>query len=253
MIARALTGWLRNSDTFAFNLRNRDVWVAAQARSIPAGTRVLDAGAGSAPYRQLFDHCRYETQDFAQLEDAQLRHGAYGRIDYVCDMTAIPVPDGTYGAVLCTEVLEHHPEPIRVVAELARVLEPGGQLLLTAPLGSGLHQQPYHFYGGYTPFWYQRFLPAAGFTKITIEANGGTLRHFGQESIRFVRMTAPFRQGMALVGELAWLPLWLVLAPILDVVVPVAARLMDPFDKAQRFTVGYHVRAERVGMGPVAS
>lgn len=247
---RSLTAPLRNSDLFAFNLRNRDRWVAAQAKAIPAGTRVLDAGAGSAPYRHLFAHCRYETQDFAQLKDEQLRHGAYGKIDHVCDLMAIPVADGTFGAVLCTEVLEHHPEPIRVVAELARVLAPGGVLLLTAPLGSGIHQEPYHYYGGYTPYWYERFLPAAGFAEIAIEANAGTLAHFGQESIRFVRMTAPFRQGLGLVGEIVWLPCWLLLAPVLGLAVPIAAKLLDPFDKVQQFTVGYHVRAVRGPAGP---
>ena len=248
---RALTAPLRNSDIFAFNLRNRDRWVAAQAATIPAGTRVLDAGAGSAPYRGLFAHCRYETQDFAQLQDDQLRHGAYGKIDHVCDLSAIPVADACFGAVLCTEVLEHHPEPIKVVQELARILAPGGTLLLTAPLGSGLHQEPYHFYGGYTPYWYQRFLPAAGFATVAIEANAGSLAHFGQEAIRFVRMTAPFRQGMGVVGELAWLPVWLLLAPILGGAVPVAAWLLDPFDTARQFTVGYHVRAQRAA-GPPA-
>ncbi len=95
------------------------------------------------------------------MQDAQLRHGGYAAIDYVCDITQIPVEPATFDVVLCTEVLEHHPEPINVVAELARVLKPGGVLLLTAPLGSGIHQEPYHFYGGYTPFWYRRFLRRA--------------------------------------------------------------------------------------------
>ena len=245
---QAIKSWVGRSDLFAFNLRNRDLWVAAQAAAIPAGTRVLDAGAGSAPYRKLFAHCRYETQDFAQLKDDQLRHGAYGKIDYVCDLTAIPTADGTFGAILCTEVIEHHPEPIRVVNELARILAPGGRLLLTAPLGSGIHQEPYHYYGGYTPYWYERFLAAAGFTNIKIEANAGSLRHFGQESIRFVRMTAPFRQNMGMLAELVWLPFWLILAPILGLLMPFAAQVMDRFDRAQHFTVGYHVSAERAAI-----
>jgi len=109
---------------------------------------VLDVGAGSCPYRGLFAHCEYRAQDLAPLRGDQLRHGAYGQLDYVSDLAAIPVPDGSFGAVLCTEVLEHHPEPITVVKELARILEPGGKLILTAPLGSGIHQEPYHYYGG---------------------------------------------------------------------------------------------------------
>lgn len=240
---------LKRSDLFAFNLRNRDRWVAAQAARLPAGARVLDAGAGSSPYRALFAHCRYETQDFSQLQGAQLRHGGYGAIDYVCDITAIPVPDETFDAVLCTEVLEHHPEPIKVVHELARVLKPGGTLLLTAPLGSGIHQEPYHFYGGYTPYWYERFLQDAGFEALAIAGNGGTLRHFSQEAIRFAQMTRPFGGLVPANVSLVWAPFWLLLLPVLVLAIPLAAKALDRFDEEQRFTVGYHVRAQRVRRG----
>lgn len=76
--------------------------------------------------------------------------------------------DASFDVVLCTEVLEHEPEPIRAVHEFARIVRPGGKLLLTAPLGSGLHQDPFHFYGGYTPYWYRRFLTEAGFDNIEV-------------------------------------------------------------------------------------
>lgn len=234
---------LKRSDLLAYNLRNRDAWVAAQAAKILPGSRVLDAGAGSSPYRPLFKHCRYETQDFAQLQDAQLRHGGYAAIDYVCDITQISVQDATFDVVLCTEVLEHHPEPIKVVEELARVLKPGGLLLLTAPLGSGIHQEPYHFYGGYTPYWYRRFLPQAGFADVEIAANAGSLRHIGQEAIRFIQMTRPFAGTIPVGVSVLWAPLWLALAPIMTLLVPWVARKLDGYDTEQRFTVGYHVRA----------
>lgn len=239
---------LAESDLLAFNLRNRDRWIAEQAGLLPAGSRVIDVGAGSAPYRELFSHCDYKTQDFAQLQDSQIRYGGYSAIDYVGDATAIPVADGTFDAVLCSEVLEHHPEPIRLVRELGRILKPGGRLILTAPLGSGIHQEPYHFYGGYTPFWYQRFLAEAGFTDIRVGANEGTLRHVSQETIRFVRLTRPGRLGLPWYGELLWAPCWLLLAPVLALVVPVAAKCLDRFDKKQHFTVGYHVTATRAAV-----
>lgn len=184
------------------------------------------------------------------MREDQLRNGGYAPIDFVCDAQSIPVPDGSFDAIICTEVLEHVPEPIAVVREFGRIVAPGGRLILTAPLGSGIHQEPYHFYGGYTPFWYERFLNEAGFEAITIVANEGTFRHISQEAIRFVQMSVPFHFNASWRVSLMWLPFWLLLAPVLAVGVPVAAKFLNRFDKERRFTVGYHVTGRRkVGSG----
>lgn len=244
-MSSGLRAWLAQSELFAYNVVRRDRWIAHQASLVPNGTRVLDVGAGSCPYRGLFAHCDYRTQDLAPLRGEQLRHGGYGALDFVSDVTAIPVPDGSFGVVLCTEVLEHHPEPIRVVYELARILQPGGTLVLTAPLGSGIHQEPYHYYGGYTPWWYERFLKAAGFEKITVEPNEGSFRFFGQESLRFIQATSPWSTNLPAGIRLLWLPVWVVLVPVLGLIVPVLCRWLDQFDRERRFTVGYHVTARR--------
>lgn len=249
---RTILQKITHSDFFSFNLRNRDLWIAAHAAKAPRGARILDVGAGSAPYRALFSHCEYRTQDFAALSSDQLRDGGYGQIDIVCDAKEIPVADGSFDVVLCTEVLEHHPEPITLIFEFARILRNDGVVLLTAPLGSGIHQEPYHYYGGYTPYWYQQFLSEAGFSDITIEANAGSFRHYAQESIRFMQMTRPFSLKMPVVATLAWLPFWILLIPILAGLVPLAAKLLDRFDREKRFTVGYHVRALKRTRGPVA-
>ena len=238
---------LGRSDLYAFNLRRRDTWVASWAARLPPGGRVLDVGAGSAPYRGLFAHCAYLTHDFAELAPEQLRHGGYGAIDIVSDATAIPGKSGSFDVILCTEVIEHHPEPILVVRELGRLLRPGGLLLLTAPLGSGIHQEPFHFYGGYTPYWYRKFLPEAGFVDIHIEANAGSFRHFGQESVRFWTMIAPHRLAAPFWVKALVAPLWLLLAPALVIIVPLIAQWLDRYDAEKRFTVGYNVSARKGG------
>jgi len=208
---------------------------------------VLDVGAGSCPYRKRFAHCEYRTQDLAPLRGDQLRHGRYGQIDYVSDLAVIPVPEGSFGAVLCAEVLEHHPEPIAVVKELARILKPGGTLILTAPLGSGIHQEPYHYYGGYTPWWYERFLKEAGFENINIEPNEGSFRFFSQEALRFVQTSSPFRRSFPLRLRLLWAPFWIVTVPLLAGCIPLMCKVFNRFDTERRFTVGYHVTAVRKG------
>src|SRR6266702_2252374 len=240
-----LQEWLKTSPLFNFNQVLRDHWVRAQAELVPATSRVLDVGAGSAPYREFFSHCRYFTQDFARLDPGQLLHGAYGDVDHVSDAASIPVEAGSFDAVICTEVLEHVAEPIKVVKEISRVLRPGGKLIMTAPLGSGIHQEPFHFYGGFTPYWYERFLAQAGFEDIHVEPNAGSFRAFSQESLRFALASRPTALPMPLMMKIIWTPVWLISLPLLAGVIPVSCFLLDRFDRERRFTVGYHVTAVR--------
>ena len=207
---------------------------------------MLDVGAGSAPYRSEFSHCEYRTQDYAKLQADQLldKHG-YSQLDYECDILHIPVDDGSFDVVLCTEVLEHVPEPIEAIREISRILRPGGKLLLTAPLGSGIHQQPYHFYGGYTPYWYRRFLPENGFEHIDIQPNGGFFKHYGQESMRLARLLNPMRISKNRLLQLLWLPVWLLLLPWLAFLCPLLCHFLDRLDGEKAFTVGYHVTAQK--------
>jgi SAM-dependent methyltransferase len=171
-----------------FNKRARDAWVAEMAAAVPSGSRVLDVGAGSTPYRHLFDGCEYRTHDFAKYEGTSeglmTDVWGYGEIDYVSDITSIPVGDESFDVVLCTEVLEHVPEPIAAIEEMARLLRTGGTLLITAPLGSGAHQEPYHFYGGYTRHFYATMLPRFDVELVEIRPNGGFFRHYLQETAR---------------------------------------------------------------------
>lgn len=228
---------------FTFNQFNRDQWVAQRAQEIHAGAKVLDAGAGIGRYRPLFAHCDYRTQDFA-LELGTI--GRYTTLDYKSDITKIPVPESSFDVVICTEVLEHVPEPIEAIKEFSRILRSGGTLILTAPLCSLLHQEPYHFYGGYTPYWYQHFLSRNGFRVKEIQANGRFFSLFGQEARRFSALIDPRRLPRRL-----WLlfpiisAMWIITLPFNRVLFPVLGYCLDGLELETMGTCGYHVVAVR--------
>jgi ubiquinone/menaquinone biosynthesis C-methylase UbiE len=233
--------------TLAFNTSERDRWVSAQAATIPNGARVLDVGAGSGRYRSLFAHCEYRAHDFGQ-EPATI--GKYTKLDYESDIVDIPVPDESFDVILCTEVLEHVPEPIRAVSEMARILAQGGCLLLTAPLGSFLHQEPYHFYGGYTPYWYHKFLPEIGLDVISIEPNRGFFSWFGQEAQRFSATIDPRRTTRTSWRWFLLTLLWLTTLPFCRLLFPIIGQPLDQLKLEHVATVGYHIVAtKRQGVG----
>jgi hypothetical protein len=134
------------------------------AAELPSGSRLIDVGAGNSPYRELFDHVRYESTDWEHSV-----HPGARAVDHVGPAHDLPVPDAAYDAVLCTQVLEHVPNPDAVIAELYRVLRPGGRLYLTVPLAWELHELPFDFYR-YTPHGLAHILGGAGFVELEIRA-----------------------------------------------------------------------------------
>ena len=161
----------------------RDQWVKAEAAKLPPGTRVLDAGAGASKYRPCFAQCHYKTQDFCRYEGPLVKY--VEPIDYVCEITRIPLPAASLDAILCTEVLEHVTNPMAVLNEFSRLLKPGGKLLLTAPVVCGLHMVPYHYYSGFTHHWYRHWLPECGFvidSMLPQGARGRTGVYFMQQA-----------------------------------------------------------------------
>src|SRR4030065_1081692 len=145
----------------------RQHWLKKVLSSLPQGARILDAGAGEWRNQPLCSHLNYVAQDFCQygggvsaLNDG-LQTGRWdtSRIDLVCDITNIPELDASCDFILCSEVLEHVPDPSKVLDEFARLLKVGGKLILTAPFASLVHFSPYHYCSGFSRYWYEYHLP----------------------------------------------------------------------------------------------
>ncbi len=94
------------------------------------------------------------------------------RRDLVSDFTAIPAPNASFVAILCSEVLEHVPEATQALDNFARLLKPGGVMILTAPFASAVHMSPYHYCSGFSKYWYEYHLAQRGFCIETLTANG---------------------------------------------------------------------------------
>jgi SAM-dependent methyltransferase len=141
-----------------FNSSRYRLWQenAAFAASVPSGALVLDAGAGDAPYKSLFLHAKYESADFEKVRKMDASS------TYVCDLQSIPVENCRFDFIVFNQVMEHLPEPKLVLAELYRVLKPGGKMIYTAPLFFEEHQQPYDFYR-YTQFGLRYLFSSTGF------------------------------------------------------------------------------------------
>ena len=128
--------------------------------------RLLDAGCGAKPYTGIFAG---HVQRHIGLEKGRRR---YGRADVWGDVLALPFRDCTFDTALCNQVLEHVPEPRMAMDELARVLRPGGYLIVTAPHIWGLHEVP-HDYFRFTPYGLRHLAERAGLAVCKTHALAG--------------------------------------------------------------------------------
>ena len=132
---------------------------------------LLDVGCGRQPYAEYFGHVsRKRACDF----DAKR-----GNVDFACPADDIPLPDASLDSILCTEVLEHVPDPLAVWREFHRLLRPGGKVLLATPMYWPGHEEPYDFYR-YTEFGLRRLARDSGFEVATLLPRGGIWAFFGQ-------------------------------------------------------------------------
>ena len=134
-------------------------WLSKIAAELAEGARVLDAGCGEAPYSPLFANQRYETLD--------ARPPATYEPTFTCPISDIPVPDNSFDAIICTQVLEHVSDPIGVLKELHRVLKPGFHCYLSLPLVFEEHEMP-HDYFRYTRSGLVHMAEVSGFEVVEI-------------------------------------------------------------------------------------
>ncbi len=168
----------KNNHHLRFGRKERDEWLNACLSQLPDGSRILDAGAGRLRMKAFCKHLNYVSQDLnaydGRGDGTGQQHPDWknAEVDIVSDITAIPQPDASFDAILCVAVIEHIPDPVAAIREFNRLLKKGGKLILTAPFSSMTHFAPYHYYSGFTKYFYREHLPACGFKICSLEQNG---------------------------------------------------------------------------------
>jgi len=150
---------------------------------------MLDVGCGQQPYLSYFEHVAGKRAcDF----DA-----SRGNVDFACSADRIPLEDGSLDSILCTEVLEHVPDPLAVWKEFHRLLRPDGKVLLTTPMYWPAHELPYDFYR-YPEHGLRYLVSQSGFELLALVPRGGPWALWGQVTLHVMQHYFPFRWQMAL-------------------------------------------------------
>lgn len=196
---------LRSFNWLVMYINNRAL---ARCRHLMRG-RVVDLGCGACPYKAdiLKTATEYVGVDWPSSQHDQ------SQVDVFADLSGrLPFDDGYADTVVSFQVMEHLPEPASFLSESARILKPGGHLIITVPFMWHVHESP-HDYFRYTRYGLTYLLEKAAFSEIAVTENTGfwqtTILKANYHSLRFAR--GPRRY--------LWMPFWLLgqlAAPILD-------------------------------------
>ena len=132
---------------------------------------LLDIGSGRRPYKDYFTNCSNYVGIDISIDKLP---------NVVGSVLGLPFKDECFHTVICTEVLEHVPEPGNALAEIYRILKPNGIFYLTVPMSWNLHYEP-HDYFRFTKYGLEYLLAERNCFEIEkIERIGGGFSLIGQ-------------------------------------------------------------------------
>jgi SAM-dependent methyltransferase len=158
--------------------KHLETFMKQAASTVGSGDYVLDAGAGNHLYKTLFEHSKYHSTDLHQDKE---------RLTFISDLTSLPIANGIYDLIVCTQVLEHVREPEVVLSEFYRALKYMGELWLTAPFYFEEHEAPNDYFR-FTQFGIQHLMTKCGFQTKRLEWLEGYLGTVSYEMMKIARM-----------------------------------------------------------------
>lgn len=130
---RFIPGEAQSADELAIATLHLHSYATAAELAGP-GSRVLDIGFGEGFGSEALRDAGAEYVGI-ELDPAMVAHAneRYGPHFHVYDGSTIPFPDGAFDLVLMLQVIALIPDPGVVLREIARVLAPRGQALISTP------------------------------------------------------------------------------------------------------------------------
>lgn len=190
----------------AENENFRNLWVAETLGKLKGSAQkstLLDVGAGLSPYRKISEELgwQYLSHDFSAytpgVENSGLQNESWIYVDhdFVCDILEIPSSTKA-DLVLCTEVFEHIPDPVRSFERICNILNKDGYVVITVPFLSLMHQAPFWFQSGLSPYWFEHWAKENGIKVLELTVYGDYVDLMSQEVSRLVTSQFKFR-GLA--------------------------------------------------------
>jgi SAM-dependent methyltransferase len=181
-----------------------EAWLAAEARRAAAdygSYRVLDVGSGIKPYLPLF---KPHASEYVGVDSQNPAADLQGSVE------RLPVPDGSFEVVLCTQVLEHAGNPAQAVRELRRVTAPGGRVLASTHGVQVYHPAPDDLWRWTHAGLERLFAENADWAALSVRPGSGTtacvgmlLGHFIDLLAARARLRRPARALVAAVNAAA--------------------------------------------------
>lgn len=135
----------------------------------------MDFGSGSKPYKSLFSAEKYIGVDYSSEGHPHDDEA----IDVFYDGKTIPFPDNYFDSVFSSEVFEHVFNLEAIIPEIARVMKPGGKILITCPFVWNEHEVPVD-YARYTQFALKHLLEKNGFNLTVVDKSGNFITAISQ-------------------------------------------------------------------------
>ena len=206
--------------------------VKQASERLKEGQIVLDAGAGEARHKIHFKQGRYIALDAGYGDGTW----DYSKLDIRGDLENVPLRNASVDCILCMVVLEHCRNPRQVLLEFARVLKSGGTLIMVVPFLWEEHQVP-HDYFRFTRYGVHCLFESSPFRLDLVSPMGG---FFWLCARRSVALLSFFQRSWR------WIP-FAVLAPFFGLLFPLVLYCMDGFDQAKNYSLGFRIRATKLG------